>query len=107
MCILSLLLIMNFFPFLFTSINTIDGSQRKLPTNGRQHISPNGTLHIRYVFIKFANIIVYKGLLIVIFIYINIIKLQPPLPLTIIITMMIIIIIIIINRISFLSILVS
>lgn len=31
---------------LHSSIHT-DGSQRKLPTNGRQHISPNGTLHIR------------------------------------------------------------
>ncbi|XP_075585762.1 uncharacterized protein LOC124494681 isoform X5 [Dermatophagoides farinae] len=38
-------------PFYGYPIKTIswfgkDGSQRKLPTNGRQHISPNGTLHI-------------------------------------------------------------
>ena len=28
---------------------SIDGSSRKLPINGRQHISPNGTLHIAKV----------------------------------------------------------
>lgn len=32
-----------------TNLLFLDGSQRKLPVNGRQHISENGTLHISKV----------------------------------------------------------